>query len=98
MQRTATKEYRAAWREQNREQYNAKAREWRKKNKIHLSFYMKNRRRPSPTTKPVIVADIAAFEIAPCGAEYDPVACPLRHKSGLLRECRECVLFKENKR
>lgn len=44
------------------------------------------------TPKPA--SAVKPFSIAPCGAEYDPEVCPMRFKAGLLKECRECILFK----
>jgi hypothetical protein len=44
-------------------------------------------------TIPKPVKNIRAFGRAPCGREYDPVACPLRHRSGLVEECKNCIIF-----
>lgn len=87
---TASKEYRAAWREANRERYNEYARQWRANNKAHLSEYIAIRRGRAEPDKPPMPFDITAKT---CGREYDPIACPLRHRAGLLKECRECKAF-----
>jgi hypothetical protein len=90
--RTASKEYRAAWREANRERYNEYAQKWRANNKAHLSEYIAMRRGRAIPDCPPMPVNIAARS---CGRDFDPVACPLRHRAGLLKECRECKAFEK---
>jgi hypothetical protein len=81
------------WRAENRERYNGSARKWRGKNSASLSMYIGERRKGIVHDIPAPVVEIAPFSRGPCGGEYDPVACPMRHRSGLIAECKTCKLF-----
>jgi hypothetical protein len=54
-------------------------------------------RRIKMACKPIVLP-VPAFdpgcEAQPCGQDYDSEACPLRYRSGVLKQCRECKIFK----
>jgi hypothetical protein len=66
---------------------------YREKHREYFREYDRQYKRAEQALPEPIIA-IKPFSIAPCGAEYDPEVCPMRYNAGLLKECRECILFK----
>lgn len=77
------------WRADNRDAARRISQKSKKKRIVETKTFDKK----FAATIPKPIKNVRAFGVAPCGRECDPVACPLRHRSGLIEQCKNCTIF-----